>query len=50
MISNSMPSVSITRFKADRDKLDRWVQDEVQINTFKVDPQVVGVKDLELAN
>lgn len=45
-----MPSVSITRFKAGEGGLEHCMQDRVLILTFKVDPQVIGVEDLELAN
>ena len=51
MISRSMPSVSMIRLRADvLVQLDEKTIRSLMRRTLEVDPKVVGVEDLELAD
>lgn len=50
MISRSIPSAVITRFKAVPQDVKQGRDWEDRQATFEVDPQVVGVENLEFAN
>lgn len=49
IISSSIPSSSITRLRAERGCRCQGIEEWRGI-TFEVDPQVVGIEDLELAD
>ena len=50
IISKSIPSSSITRFKAVQSQSERIVWIDGEIRTLEVDPEIVRVENLEFTD